>query len=79
MTDKKIIETIKRIKIHCHRIHLQAEIYGIDPCSQCEFYIRHRSKRKNVCQLMQLLGNMTCEPRLWNLPRLEEIIKGETE
>ena len=79
MTDKQIIDTIKRIKIHCHRLHLRAEIYWLDPCSQCEFQAMHRSKRNNVCQLTNLLGNMTCEPRYWNLPRIEEIVKGETE
>lgn len=79
MTDKQIIETIKRIKIHCHRLHLQAEIDWSDPCSRCEFWTEHRSKRNNVCQITNLLGNMTCEPRYWNLPRIEEIIKGETD
>lgn len=78
MTDKQIIETIKRIKTYCLRLHLKTRIEE-NPCEYCEFYSKHITKRKNVCQLMQLLGNMTCEPRCWNLPKIEEIIKGETE
>ena len=78
MTDKQIIETIKRIKIYCLRLHLKTR-FEENPCNYCEFQAKHRSKRKNVCQLTNLLGNMTCEPQRWNLPRLEEIIKGETE
>lgn len=78
MTDEHILETIKRIKIYCHRRHLNPNFWE-DPCQYCVFCIKHKSKRGNVCQLTQLIGSMTCEPRLWNLPRLEEIIKGETD
>lgn len=79
MTDEKLIEMLKKIKEYCRKLDSLAYVYTINPCENCQFYFKHPTKRKNICQITNLLGNMTSQPRYWDIERLEKIIKGETE
>ena len=78
MTDKQILDTLWNIKRHCSELADDCfddyDLY-MNSCARCIFQSKHPSKRKNVCQITLLIGNMTNEPRLWDMERIGEILE----
>lgn len=67
MSDKELIETIKKIRDHCTYSYY---------CSNCKFYlgeIEHLQSNK-CCQISWLTGLLANAPSKWDIKKIEEVI-----
>lgn len=67
MTDKQIIETLKNLKKHCEH---HCSMF----CHHCCFFIEDENLEIKRCQIKWFVGNLTREPMLWDMEKLERII-----
>jgi len=77
MTDKQLIETLRNIKEYCAKCNKTTD-NGFDIefhiCDGCKFKTINKSYRGNNCQLTMLIGNLTSQPRFWDMGKVERII-----
>lgn len=59
MSDREIIETIKKIKKHC----------AFEGCYNCIFSLKNQR-----CQIMWLTGLLANMPYRWDIKKIEDII-----
>ncbi len=58
MSDKELIEVLKKIHLHC----------GRTKCDDCKFYGNY------YCQISWLTGLLAKTPHNWNMNKIEEVI-----
>lgn len=74
MTDNDIMQVLHRIHKMCRK-----RMYNYEPfhpmCQGCVFEVYKPSKRRNTCQVTQLLGHLSARPHEWDMEVIEEVLK----